>query len=495
MDGAGPARVDSTGATTPIAPAAWLRWAGWILLVLVAGSVVVRGAQHDQYTQDTQAVIDGVNRTIPCLREGLFSGCGYHPDTQSSDINPYPLLQYLPAFAFRALRLSEEAMRTALIWCNTFAVAATMALVTLRARRSGGFAQGVFGAIAVGTGMLVTYAGHSFGEPLVVLAVTALCVQCLDGRRRWWTSIPALLTVAFAGAIGKETMAVSSALFAGACLLLATVDRGERRRRGIAVGVGLAMGVGVNLLWNVFRFGGLRNVQYFRETRPGLGRAAVNTVSLIVAPNGGLLWFWFAAAIALGALVVVAVLPTGRASRPGGAGRVRWAAAMAFAGFAAGWLSQGLWWGPFGWYSWGPRLLLPYVVPCIVVALEVLRPTRVWVVGVVTGFAALLMVPMLGNIWNREAWTSMQLATYADRPACVGIRLDEGRPYEPYHDCLMEMAWRTSHMPLSDTITTMPEAERVWFWTTALAALAAVGVWSRRATAVSRDPIERGSVT
>jgi len=455
---------------------------------LVVGSVVLRGAQHDQYTQDTQAVIDGVNRTIPCVREGVFSACRYHPETQSSDINPYPLLQYLPAFAFRAMRMSEDAMRSALIWCNTFAVVATIVLVTLRARRAGGFAQGVLGAVAVGTGMLVTYAGHSFGEPLVVLAITALCVQCLDERRRWWTSFPAVLAVSFVGAVGKETMAVSSVLFAGACLLLASVDRGERRRRGTAVAVGLAIGVAVNLLWNVFRFGGLRNVQYFRETRPGLGRAVVNSVSLIVAPNGGLLWFWFAAALALGALVVVAVFPAGRAPQ------IRWAAAMTFAGFAGGWLSQGLWWGPFGWYSWGPRLLLPYVVPGIVVALELLRPTRKWVVVTLAGCAAVLMVPMLGNIWNREAWTSMQVATYADRPACVGIRLDEGRPYEPYHDCLMEMAWRPTHMPLIDTITTMPDTERVWFWTTAVAAVATVALWLRRCRTASGDTIERRSV-
>ncbi len=482
---------------TPASPPLPLRRAAaWGLVVLMAFSIVVRSARHDVYTQDTTAVIDGVHRSVTCLRDGVVRACRFHPETQSSDVNPYPLLQYLPAAALAAAGLGDDGIRSGLIWANTLAVAATAVLVVGRARVAGGAGHAVVAGVAVGSGMLLPYAGHSFGEPLAVLAEAVLIVQLLvpdrpDARAtRLVTAAPALAASAFLAAVAKETLVLSLACFAAAALVVARHDRAVIRRRAAAVAVGSVVGVVANMAFNVFRFGGLRNVQYFRETRPGPARAVVNAVSLLVAPNGGLVWFWLAAAAALAVLGAMVCWP-GRL-----AGRERLAAGAALAGFGIGLVSLGLWWGPFGWYSWGPRLLLPFLVPPLVVALELAAPGR-WLAGPVLRRRGLVLlavpvlalaVPALGDIWNREAWNSMQLATAADHPECATVAIDRGQPYAPFHRCLMDAAWRLDHGPLLDTLTTMPGSEAPWFWATVAAGLAAAVLWLMDTRPAPRPP-------
>ena len=352
------------------------------LTVVVAGSYLVRSAQHDVFTQDTTAIIDGVHRVWACASQGTFRACMFHPDTQTTDVNPYPLLQYLPGAVFAGLGLSDDGMRTALIWCNTAAVLGAIVLVAGRARRLGGMPHAVLAVVAMTTGMLPAYAGHSFGEPLVVLATIALTLACgaepagdrrggaRRARRLAAGSVPVVAVLAFLATIGKETMFVPVSLFVAGAVLVARIDQGTRRRRAVAGAVGVGAGVAANLAFNVFRFGGIVNVQYLRESRPGPREAAMNVAALLVAPNNGLVWFWCALVVATLALAWAVVRPGALAGRE----RLGGLAVLAAAGF--GLVSIGMWWGPFGWYSWGPRLLLPFVGPVIVIALELWAPGR-----------------------------------------------------------------------------------------------------------------------
>ena len=481
----------------------WWWWAGVLLAVAVGISLLVRLGRHDLSTQDTTAIIDGANRSLACVREGVFRACRYHPETQATDINPYPLLQYLPATALAALGASDELNRTLLIWLNTAAIALMVGVVIQRGRRLGGVRLAVVAAVAMVTGMLLPYAGQSFGEPLVMLAVVGLCRLAVARRASAW-----LLPVAALATTGKETMFPVVVLFAAGFALLGA-DRGPEqaivlRRKAVWVLGGVGLGVAANLAFNVFRFGGVTNVQYLLEARPGPAAAMANTVSLLVAPNGGLLWFWWTAVAALVVVAVAVVAPRvvvgSAADDPVERRRLRLGSLGVAAGFGVGLVSLGFRWGPFGWYSWGPRLLLPFVPAVVMAAVELLgrRPAgeplgRGWVLAgaSTTAVAVLLLVPALGEVWAPESWNTHQLATLEDRPACRVVDLRGSEGYGPFHECLMAMAWRTSSMPLVESVRGATTADPLWFWATVLAAIGAIGCWVVVARSSSRAPDPR----
>ncbi|MFN8040662.1 MAG: hypothetical protein U0Q07_15720 [Acidimicrobiales bacterium] len=476
----------------------WWWWAGVLLAVAVGISLLVRLGRHDLYTQDTTAIIDGANRSLACVREGVFRACRYHPETSATDVNPYPLLQYLPATALAALGASDDLNRNVLIWGNAAAIALLVGIVVERGRRLGGVRLAVAAAVAMLTGMLLPYAGQSFGEPLVMLAVVVVCRLAVARRATPW-----LLPAAALATTGKETMFPVVVLFAAGFALLGA-ERGPEaaivvRRKAVWVLGGVGLGVAANLAFNVFRFGGTTNVQYLLEARPGPAAAVVNTVSLLVAPNGGLLWFWWTAVAALVVVVVAVLAPRlvagPAADDPVDRRRLRLGALAVAAGFGVGLVSLGFWWGPFGWYSWGPRLLLPFVPAVVLAAVELLgrRPAgeplpRGWVLAgaATTAVAVVLLVPALGEVWAPESWNVHQVATVAERPACGTVDLRGPEGYGPFHECLMAMAWRTSAMPLVESVRGATGADPVWFWATVAAAMAAIGFWVAVARAAPR---------
>lgn len=474
-----------------------------LLAVLVAASVLLRGARHDVYTQDTAAVIEGVHQVRACVGEGAWTACGFDPATRITTVSPYPLLQFVPAALLAGSGLGDDGVRTGLIWLNTAAVLVTVGLVAAWAKRVGSTGLAALAAGGLVTGMLTTYAAHSFGEPLAVLVITVLCLQCVARPGDRWAHAPAIFVSATLVAISKETAFVPAALSVIGLVLVAEIPSPVRRRRVLAAGAGLVAGVAVNTSFNVFRFGAATNLQYLYTTRPGPADAVLNGLSLMVAPNGGLVWFWFAAIVALVLPVLLLWGPSLSMSDvdPRSLRRQRRGALLVLAGFAAGMVSLAFWWMPFGWYAWGPRLSMPFVPPLIVLAVELARrgmtssarapsgPRRVAVVGLLAAavLAGALMVPNLAHVWNRASWNSMQDATVADHPECGKLRGGPG-PYAPFRRCLMESAWRLDGMPLATAFTEMDDAERPWFW---LTALGAVCVWGAAVTLAAR---ERGLV-
>ncbi|MEZ5144192.1 MAG: hypothetical protein R2726_16975 [Acidimicrobiales bacterium] len=486
----------------------WWWWVGVVLAGLVAVSVLVRLAGHEIGIVDTTAIIDGTHRSIDCVRSGVVRGCGFDPATQATAVNPYPLLQYLPATVFVALGASDDLTRTLLVWCNTAAVAGMVVIVARRAASLAGTGLAVASVVAMVTGMVLPYAGLSFGEPLVMLAVLVLCRLCLARRATPWLLVAAVLAT-----VGKETLFSMVVLFAGGCILLAEAPGEDgpavQRRKAAWVLGGVALGVAANLAFNVFRFGGVTNVQYLLEARPGPREAVVNAVSLAVAPNGGIVWFWWTAVAALVVVLTAVVAPAVVTGDTGtdvlARRRVRLGAAAVAGGFVVGLGSLAFWWGPFGWHSWGPRLLLPFVPPLILAAVELVgrpvgvRARRRWVLpvgAVALAGAVVLAVPTLAVVFAPQAWVTHITATEQERPECatVGLRGPEG--YGPFHDCLMAEAWRTSSMPLVASVTAAADTRGPWFWLTAAGAALALGWWlavvviSRRVGAPDRAPPE-----
>ncbi|WP_254459196.1 hypothetical protein [Xanthomonas sacchari] len=171
----------------------------------------------------------------------------------------------------------------------------------------------------------------------------------------------------------------------------------------IAAGAGVAVGLCVVLGYNLLRYHSLLPLAYLeeaRQTQPSWGTSAGFLVGSVLSPNGGVLVFWTLGLTA--AFVGWRVLGL-RADRDTLAIAVL-AALISLIGFAR-------WWAPFGWSSWGNRLMIQPMLAVLVAGLLALRPVSVatdrrmaWVV--------LALAPTL--LWSAYYVSLPYLAARAD---------------------------------------------------------------------------------
>jgi len=326
-----------------------------IPLVLLVAAVplhqVERGAL---FTSDTLQLLDGVAAADACLAAGEWR-C-------ERGVDKWPLLQYLPAIAMMRIGLDRADTAQGLVALNGLALALTFALAWGAAAKAGRAVAGV-AVLAVLASPLLWYAGTGFAEALAAALTAAVVVALL----RAWHPALVLVLVLLAG-ISKETAPPF-------LLAIGLVAVRLRRAQGLpdaslglpAVFAGGVLAVVVNSAFNWFRYGQLFNEEY---TRPGwvvsgMARRAEFFVAELVAPNGGLVWFWPVATAVLAVATVLAV--RGLRSRP----RADVAAPMLGAigvGLAVT-ASLAGWWSPFGWDAYASRLLVPWVPALVLLAL------------------------------------------------------------------------------------------------------------------------------
>ncbi|MEN4902084.1 hypothetical protein [Luteimonas sp. TWI1437] len=262
----------------------------------------------------------------------------------------------------------------------------------------------------------------------------------------------------------KDTAAV---LVGAACLVLLWLHRhqlrqwagvGEGRRflwRAAAVAaVPVALAVTLSAFYNLFRYGTPLPLGYMEEARqtlPTLGKSAEFLAGSLLSPNGGALVFWtFPVFVALAGWRLEGWVP--RRAALIGSGLVLAISALAFA----------RWWAPFGWDSWGNRLLLPPTFALIVAAMISLRPRRIADQAVsqarVVAFGASLPVIAVSAMYILAPYLSSAERAMPDSlwpgAACDRMRqalpeqaLAEGMAFwrgQVYYDCARE---RMLHIP------------------------------------------------
>ncbi len=190
----------------------------------------------------------------------------------------------------------------------------------------------------------------------------------------------------------------------------------------------------------MFRFGHVRNsvYSYFAAHGPSPRQVLVFLGGLFAAPNAGVLWFWPSAVTVLFMAALAPFVgprrrrridaPPRSGPRPGpdndrgrrslrlarrieaaldGRAARRWHPAIVLLVFLALNASLAMWWAPYGWFGWGPRLTLSWVPALVLLALlssgthleELLArlldgPRRVVATGLAVGVTAL---PHLGG--------------------------------------------------------------------------------------------------
>ncbi|HET8539378.1 MAG TPA: hypothetical protein VFL83_05855 [Anaeromyxobacter sp.] len=336
--------------------------AGWPLLGVAAAALVAaavrRVVRAPQIEADTVQVVLGAARALRCL-EGGAATC--------PDLSYFPPLQYLPsAVVLLAGGSPGDAMR-GLAWLNLAAWIGTSVLLAAALRRARGAWAAALALAAWLGGYGLAYANTTFGEVLTGFLALAFAVGC---ARRWpWAATGVLGLLA---GLGKETAPPFLALIGASASLLPPGGARDARRfpwdRALAVALAVAGSAGANAAFNLWRYGETGNPFLLQPIlrAPGVAQWLSALAALWISPNGGLLPFAPAAA----ALVCGAgAWALWRAAR----GADRWTSAAPALGalglLAAATLGLAAWYSPFGWWAWGPRLVLPWLPACLFLAL------------------------------------------------------------------------------------------------------------------------------
>lgn len=245
----------------------------------------------------------------------------------------------------------------------------------------------------VGTGWLLWQGGRRHASrPLAwLLVVILLSGALITYAKSTFNELPAtLLTLCFTAAvIGNGGPVVSAGLFvaaaltkeiappllvpfwlAGLWLRRADLGRSIVVRHATALAAAFTLSVLTHAAFNLLRFGSILNRFYLAEPhliRPW-DRRGENAVALWLAPSGGVVPFW---PTIVGIVVVALVVALRQRQGAALAGSARIArlvpAAMVIA--TLGGLTVGLsgFFQPFGWWCWGPRLMLPWLPAALLV--------------------------------------------------------------------------------------------------------------------------------
>jgi hypothetical protein len=330
-----------------------------------------------------------------------------------------------------------------------FAGVLVLCVVALSARRGRDASWGLVALVAV-LGSSATYqATAGFGEMLGAFALLAAVAACAHRR-------PLLIVVAVAiAALGKETLAPFVALLG---LLAARRDEEflPPARVLVALGVGTFLGLSATAAFNVFRFDSLRNVFYLDPAfrTPGLGRQLNYALAGWFSPAAGIAWFWPTATL-LGALAAALAVFAAAQRRPWRVWLPTLGALAVLIAFVGG---LALWFAPFGWISYGPRLAVPILPAALVALLLTGAPmlstaTRRVLRSPVAIIGAALVVAALG--WAQYGapwsyWPAVQQLIAADTSCPVMTQFSLQNDPDTYFRCTTHVMWRLHSTTLDD---------------------------------------------
>lgn len=296
-------------------------------------------------TGDTEALLSGARVALDCLHRDLWRGCG-------PGVIHFPLFQYLSGGLWLELGHSVPSTLRFLAVLSGLAFAGIFLLSVVRPWQAGRRLQ----SLAMSLFLLVSplpfyYARSSFNESMAAFVTLAYAYSLLRSE-----SFLLVLLTGFLTGITKEI----APPFVGwlGLLLFARPRTPGTGRKFVAALSAAALAMAANVGFNYFRYGVAVNlanlVPEFQV--PSLAQHLNYLAALVFSPNGGV--FFFVPLF----LPLLAGLPWTT--------KLKWPGVLVATAF--GILLAGLskWYSPFGWVTWGPRLLLPWLPAFAFVLLE-----------------------------------------------------------------------------------------------------------------------------
>ena len=390
---------------------------------------------------DTPWLVDGTDALAGCLSRHDFDACGFTGKLdaagQMSAVGPYPLLQYVPDYLARWVGATHDTRYTFLALLSTVAVLAVLALAWFVLSRIGEGAWFWAFVLVVLTGPLIVYANTTWGELLAAGLLVCLVAAVVVTRP----------------AAGRRRCRLRGVSDEGDVVPVRRSDCGTRARAGVAPhgrfdsraprlgrrGPGRCGGRCLPFQPRAFR-----DAREHELSAAGVPRSARSSAGVLCGP------------VRRSERRHPPLLGDPRAScwagscsprsPDGGSERFdRWVAVVLTVIAAGITLSLAMWWAPFGWIAWGPRLSLPWVLPLLLLALVAFgtaaRPFAArllatpWRLLVVAAAVLALTLPHVGYLWRPQTTTEF----FAHRSE----RCTSSRPFgsNAYYTCLREQMW------------------------------------------------------
>lgn len=367
------------------------KWATPLLLCVV----LYMGLFETRREEDTNRLVFGTQGIMACLSEGRLIACA--PTHETAEFAP---LQYLPALLMEAAGIPPLRAGRMLGYLSAILFLLMFRTLTRHLAETSSGETAVLGRIALLTSPFLWYARSSFGETLAAWVTLHFVIAATRSRTSGWK----VAGWFFLAGLSKETAFPFLCLLGWAAL--------PSRARIFPILGGTALSLLVNSVFNLFRYGEWSNVVNLQPLYrvPDLSTQASSFFGIWFSPSAGLLFFW-PAFFALTLFGVVASLR--KPANPWLAPSVLLTLAGLTAGFS-------LWYAPFGWNGWGPRLMLPWL-PAILF-LVLLHPCwRTWPASIlgrprvfwgVFVFLAAVSAPQFVILFSQKAldhfflWTS-----------------------------------------------------------------------------------------
>ena len=362
---------------------------------------------------------------VACARNDVWSSC---PGTFQ-----FGWLQHAPAIFLAWKGLSDDVIVFILTLINLLAFCWLIFSVIKRFKLQFGLTWLLLGSLIFGP--LYSFSVYSFSEMLTFVLLAAFVMKVFDRG-----SLFSILLLTFIISSSRET-AFTVVLPLAICILVLT-EKNLRKliKSTLQIGTASLAGLVAVFFFNVWKYGSITNDHYADPIRrvPGVALKARNFVAIWISPSGGVLPFWF-----LGGLVALAVPITAlflwrtNRTRAIAAGILLLSLLFQTALLSA-------WYAPFGWVTWGPRLILP-VVGSTLVASFVLFPEIVQRVIEYVRYKYILLL-------------TLSAITYLSSVANLGFILDRNAT----------LAWFTPPMLPGCPVIANIEIDQAYYWKCAL---------------------------
>lgn len=321
-----------------------LWWYVWILLFFtITFRVHISG--------DTVALLNGLDNALQCLVANPIQWpCG-------AKVVHYPIFQYLIALPFRLIGLEKDIILHFLIALNVGWFIVSIMIFWCIGFVTAGVRGGHLALVILFSGYIIWYPTTSFNESASFALFALLAFSVLEKYKIIWVTI-----IAFLCTITKEiAFPFVFGIIMGAALAR---DRESIKLSNILLWVrtsitsylcvimAIAFGVAVNLLFNLFRFGSVKNIPLLDpQLHTPWPYVYEFFFDLWFSPASGLFFLWGTLCLltSFGFYIYrhdvkrlcILILLVGIIS-------------LVNFGLAR-------WFSPFGAYAWGPRLTLPYL--------------------------------------------------------------------------------------------------------------------------------------
>ena len=308
---------------------------------------------------DTIALISGSSAIKECLYNRTLISC--------PNVVHFPIFQYIPSLLLEYLGFSEISILNFFVFLNIVSFLGLIYLCYWTLKKKTNTLLATMGVLILLTSPLFWYAKSTFNEitaALVILAFTSsLILNC-----NLWT----IVILSFLVAITKET-AFPFACFIGLIWIVYSKNTRNSFTPLFAVLLGIINGIIVNTLFNYFRYGVWFNKELLQDKFivNSIPQKVSSFLGIWASPNGGILFYWTSFFCYLFFLSSFYVIVRSKKQYKSNLQNIIFISIITFLILLT--FSLANWWAPFGWVSWGPRLIIPWLPSILLLAIYFFR--------------------------------------------------------------------------------------------------------------------------